>query len=221
VAVRAEARARDEDGTGAGQGRSLRNDSSPGDGRPFKFSPSIRRSEDMENLSLRTRLLVGTFATVLIVGSGVATALVTSSDQPTTTESTGTSTSTGDTADTTTPSTPGSTEGTTPAGDAGTGDAGKDDTTGPVARYSGPECGDGELTNHGQYVSSQPKDGESRSAAAQSDCGKPLTSVGDGDDAGDDESGDAPDADAPESGDAPANSGSGHGNSADAPGHNK
>jgi hypothetical protein len=174
----------------------------------------------MDSSSLRTRLVVGTFATVLIVGSGVATALVTSSDHPTTTEATGTSTSTGDTADTTTPSTPGTTTGTTSAGSTPSGDTGDSGTTGSVERYWGRECGDGDVTNHGQYVSSQPKDGASRSAAAQSDCGKPLASVGTGDD-GDDESGDGPEADAPESGDAPSNSGSEHGNSANAPWHNK
>src|SRR5262245_17790520 len=171
----------------------------------------------METSSVRGRLLVGTFITVLIVGSGVATALVASSDQPTTTEAPETSTSTGDTADTTPASTPGITVDSTPDGE--TGDAPDGDATGPAARYTGPECGDGELTNHGQYVSSQPKDDESRSTAAQSDCGKPLTSIGDGE--GDAPESGAPESGAPESGTAPSNSGSDHGNSANAPGHNK
>jgi hypothetical protein len=178
----------------------------------------------MEISTVRNRLLVGAFATVVIVGSGVATALVASNDHPTTSEAADTSSSTSDTVDkdpgdtvpTTTPSTTGSTTGSTPPGDSLDGD--DDETTNP-ARYWGPECGDGEATNHGQYVSSQPKGGESRSAAAQSDCGKPLASVGDGDDG--DGPGDAPDADVPEPDDAPPNAGSGNGNRANAPGHTK
>ena len=173
----------------------------------------------MDISTLRNRLLVGTFATAVIVGSGVATALVTSTDHPTTSEAADTSSSTGDTLDTnpgdsiptTTPSTSQGTTGTTLPGDASDGD--------DSARAWGPECGDGDPTNHGQYVSSQPKGGESRSAAAQSDCGKPLSSVGDGDDGDDPE--DAPDSDQPEPDDAGSNPGSGHGNSANAPGHNK
>jgi hypothetical protein len=74
----------------------------------------------MEISTLRNRLLVGTFATVMIAGSGVATALVTSTDHPTTSEAadTGSSTSAtvdpnpGDTTPTTTPTTTGSTTGT-------------------------------------------------------------------------------------------------------------
>ena len=52
---------------------------------------------------------------------------------------------------------------------------------GKKARYNGPECTDAEgnpiedLKNHGQYVRSQEKG--DRSAAAQSNCGKPLPSV--------------------------------------------
>src|SRR5262245_46848593 len=50
-------------------------------------------------------------------------------------------------------------------------------------RFWGPECGTGDPTNHGQFVSSSEQTGESRSAAAQSDCGKPLSSLSDsGDD---------------------------------------
>jgi len=57
---------------------------------------------------------------------------------------------------------------TGPAGD--TGPQGNSGSTGP----HGPDrvsC-DGSTGNHGQYVSSQPKG--DRSAAAQSDCGKPV-----------------------------------------------
>jgi len=118
------------------------------------------------------------------------------------------------------PSTPGSTIGTTPgdADDSKAADDAADDTTGG-ARYWDPEaCGGDEVVNHGQYVSSQPKGGESRSTAAQSDCGKPLTSIGDDGDGGD--SGDAPDVEAPDAEGAPS-SGAEHGNSANAPGHNK
>jgi hypothetical protein len=174
----------------------------------------------MEIKTLRNRVLVGAFATVMIVGSGVATALVTSADHPTTNETADTSSSTSATVDTnpddsvptTTPSTTGGTTGTTLPDHASEPDPSS------AARYSGPECGDGDTTNHGQYVSSQPKGGESRSAAAQSDCGKPVSSVGGSDDA--DDTDDAPDTDVPEPG-APPNPGSGHGNSANAPGHNK
>ena len=52
-----------------------------------------------------------------------------------------------------------------------------DDGTDAVERYWGPECGDGPVTNHGQYVSQATKGGASRSGAAHSPCGKPLSSV--------------------------------------------
>jgi hypothetical protein len=169
-------------------------------------------------ISLRNRILVGVFATVAIVGSGVATALVTSNEGPTVGEAVDTTASTGDTVGSTVPSTPGSTIGTNPDTDAPT--VGDDDESTDVERYWDPAvCGDGEPTNHGQYVSSQPKGGDSRSTAAQSDCGKPLTSIGgDDDDSGDD--GEAPDVEAPDADGAPTPSAE-HGKSADAPGHNK
>jgi len=175
----------------------------------------------MEIASLRNRLLVGAFATVMIVGSGAAAALVTSSDTPKVGEAVDTTATTGDTVGTTTPSTPGSTIGTTPgdSDDAKADDGDADDTT-EVARYWDPaECGGDEAMNHGQYVSSQPKGGESRSTAAHSDCGKPLASIGDDGDDGD-ESEDTPDADAPEAGGTPSPSAS-PGKSGSAPGHNK
>lgn len=69
---------------------------------------------------------------------------------------------------------------TTVADDAGDdapeGDEPTDDGVG-TERYWGEECGDGEPTNHGQYVASSERNGESRRAAAQSPCGKPLQSV--------------------------------------------
>jgi hypothetical protein len=175
-------------------------------------------------ISLRQRILVGVFATVVIVGSGVATALVASNDGPTVGEAVDTTSSTGDTVGSTLPSTPSSTVVTTPGGAAGDtkvddGDAGE---TTDVARYwDSEECGGDEAMNHGQYVSSQPKGGESRSTAAQSDCGKPLTSVGDGGDDGDDrDDGDAPEVDVPDDdgGSAPSDA---PGKSGSAPGHNK
>ena len=174
-------------------------------------------------MSLRSRVLVGVFATVTIVGSGVATALVTSTDGPSVSAA-DTSTSTGGSVDTTTPSTPDATTPTSPSGTEdkdseseepeGTGDAG--------ARYwDAEECGGDEAMNHGQYVSSQPKGGESRSAAAQSDCGKPLSSIGgDGDDDDGDESDDVPDVEVPDATGAPSPSAA-PGKSGSAPGHNK
>jgi hypothetical protein len=171
-------------------------------------------------ISLRQRILVGVFASVVIVGSGVATALVASNDGPTVGEAVDTTSSTGDTVGSTLASTPSSTVVTAPRG--ATGDTKADDVDGDagettdVARYwDSEECGGDEVMNHGQYVSSQPKGGESRSTAAQSDCGKPLTSVGD-----DGDDGDAPEVDAPDDdgGSAPS---AAPGKSGSAPGRNK
>ena len=171
-------------------------------------------------ISLRQRILVGVFATVVIVGSGVATALVASKDGPTVGEAADTTSSTGDTVGSTLPTTPASTVGTTPdASKVGDGEDAED--TEDVERYwDAAECGGDEVMNHGQYVSSQPKGGESRSTAAQSDCGKPLTSVGDSSDDGDEGGdGDAPEVDAPDGGgSAPS---AGPGKSGSAPGRNK
>jgi hypothetical protein len=61
--------------------------------------------------------------------------------------------------------------------DAPDGDESTDDDGAGTERYWGAECGDGEPTNHGQYVASSERNGESRRAAAQSPCGKPLHSV--------------------------------------------
>lgn len=173
-------------------------------------------------ISLRNRILVGTFATFVIVGSGVATALVTSHDEPTVGEVVDTTAPTGDTVGSTVPSTPGSTIVTTPDGSdspkVGDGEN-DDDASGDAARYwDASECGGDEVVNHGQYVSSQPKDGESRSTAAQSNCGKPLTSVGDRGDDGDE--GDAPEIDTPDDGGEQSPSAA-PGKSGSAPGHNK
>ena len=172
-------------------------------------------------ISLRNRILVGIFATVVILGSGVATALVTSNDGPTVGEAVDTTASTGDTVGSTLPTTPSSTVVTTPGG--GTGDTTNDgDTeTTDVERYwDSEECGGDVVMNHGQYVSSQPKDGESRSTAAQSDCGKPLASVGDDGDGDDGDDGDAPEVEAPDDDGGSAPSGA-PGNSGSAPGRNK
>src|SRR5215510_167632 len=46
-----------------------------------------------------------------------------------------------------------------------------------VERYSGEECGETVLKNHGQYVKAAEKGGEARSQAAQSPCGKPIAAV--------------------------------------------
>ena len=79
-------------------------------------------------ISFRNRVLVGVFATVIVVGSGVATALVTSGDAPIV-GAADTSTSTGGSVDTTTPSTP---DATTPPAPNGTDDEG----SGPTARVT-------------------------------------------------------------------------------------
>jgi hypothetical protein len=166
-------------------------------------------------ISLRNRVLVGVFATVIVVGSGVATALVTSGDAPIGSAA-DTSTSTGGSVDTTTPSTPDATTPTAPNGtdDKGSASNGSSDTG---AIYWDPaKCGGDEVMNHGQYVASQPKGGESRSTAAQSDCGKPLSAIADDGD----ESGDAPEVEAPDADGAPSPSAE-HGKSGSAPGHNK
>jgi hypothetical protein len=65
-------------------------------------------------------------------------------------------------------------------------------TSADTERFWGAECGEGEPTNHGGYVSSTERDGETRSEAAQSPCGKPLSSMsesdeGEGEDDGDGE----------------------------------
>jgi hypothetical protein len=161
----------------------------------------------MEISTLRNRVLVGAFATVMIVGSGVATALVTARDEPTLGEAVDTTASTGDPVDTT-PSTPDATTGTTPIGTDELDEGVK------PAVYWGPECQGEPTTNHGQYVSNQPKGGESRSTAAQSDCGKPLTSVGgDADEPEDDgDEAEAPAAPGAASAGPDASNGNGNGN---------
>jgi hypothetical protein len=62
-------------------------------------------------------------------------------------------------------------------------------------RFWGPECGDGEPTTHGGYVASTERDGETRSTAAQSPCGKPLSSLNE---SGDDDEGDDDEVEIPE-----------------------
>ena len=171
-------------------------------------------------IALRNRIAVGVFATVVIVGSGVATALVTSSDAPTVGEAVDTTASTGDTVGSTLPSTPSSTVVTTPDGATGDTkvDGGDTDETPDVARYwDSEECGGDEIMNHGQYVSSEPRGGDSRRAAAHSDCGKPLTSVGG---EGDDGDHDTPEVDAPDD-DGDSTPSAAPGKSGSAPGHNK
>ena len=86
------------------------------------------------------------------------------------------------------------------------------DGTDPGVDRSTDGCDGGTYANHGQYVSSIAK-GEDRQpgdvpAAAQSDCGKPLSSVGD--DEGD--GAEPPAASEPESGDDAGNPGNGNGN---------
>ncbi|HVL80028.1 MAG TPA: hypothetical protein VM840_00370, partial [Actinomycetota bacterium] len=44
----------------------------------------------------------------------------------------------------------------------------------PASKRSTQGCPEGFSGNHGQHVSSAPKDGTSRSEAARSDCGKPV-----------------------------------------------
>ena len=72
-------------------------------------------------------------------------------------------------------------------------DPADDETDGDSGDRSwGPECGDGEPTSHGQFVSGSEHGGAARSEAAHSSCGKPIedgTEVGDedGTEVGDDD----------------------------------
>lgn len=116
---------------------------------------------------LSVRWIITVLATTAAVGGGIAAAGTgddgTVLEEPVTTTSTMLVT-------TTTLDDGGSDE--VPDGEA------DDETEGDgTERYWGPECGDGEPTNHGQYVSSSDKDGESRREAAHSPCGKPLHTV--------------------------------------------
>jgi hypothetical protein len=109
-------------------------------------------------------------ASLALVGSGAAAAALADGslgsvlgNAPTTTTSTGavtttTTTGTGD-----------------PTGGGGSGPGTIVDVVG-TPRYWGPECG-ANPTNHGGYVTRAAKNGMSRSTAAHSPCGKPLTSV--------------------------------------------
>jgi hypothetical protein len=152
----------------------------------------------------RARFLVAASATALIFGAGVATAVVTSGDGfhpmggnvpelevtetngPTSGPSTTTSTTFEEpTSDT--DSTPDSTivttgtTGTTPNGTSGVTATGTGDTAAAAdAPLPELECDGQDPRNHGEYVSSQPENGEARRDAAHSDCGKPPSSAGNG-----------------------------------------
>lgn len=128
--------------------------------------------------STSLRWAAALFMGTLVVGSGVAAAIVASGDglrSATEVEITPSSRPTDSTTGTTVSTQPVATTLVTSATTAVSGD---DPSTTGEARYWGPECGTGEATNHGQYVSSSPKGGGARSEAAQSDCGKPTSSVG-------------------------------------------
>lgn len=133
----------------------------------------------MNSSSTSLRWAAALFMGTLVVGSGVATAIVASGDgslSATEVEITPSSRPTDSTTGTTSTTQPVVTTLVTSATTA-VPTADNASTTGED-RYWGPECGPGEATNHGQYVSSSPKGGGARSEAAQSDCGKPTSSVG-------------------------------------------
>jgi len=88
-------------------------------------------------------------------------------------------------------------------------------------RFWGPECGEGEPTNHGGYVSSTERDGETRSTAAQSPGGKPMSSLNEsGDDEGADDEVEIPETETgeDESGDVDSHATAPHGQSGESHG---
>jgi hypothetical protein len=107
--------------------------------------------------------LLPSLATLIVVGGTVAIAGATDGEQPPQDEPVATTLVTT----------------TTAAPDDGAPDDGAPESEDSESgdRYWGPECGDGEPTNHGQYVSSSDKGGASRSEAAHSPCGKPIEST--------------------------------------------
>ena len=129
--------------------------------------------------STSLRWAAALFMGTLVVGSGVATAVVASGDGSSSateveiTPSTGPTDSTTGTSATTQP-----VATTSVTGAATVVSVTEDASATGEDRYWGPECGTGEATNHGQYVSSSPKGGAAVSEAAESDCGKPTGSVG-------------------------------------------
>lgn len=151
-------------------------------------------------------ILMGT----LVVGSGVATAVVASSDGSSSATEVEITPSTGPTGSTT-----GTTATTAPVATtapAAASAAAESETAAVEDRYWGPECGGAEATNHGQYVSSAEKGGAARSVAAQSDCAKPSSSVGDSEESDDaDEAPELPEAPTSSDGDGDGN-GNGTGN---------
>jgi hypothetical protein len=162
----------------------------------------------------RSKLLLGSLVTVGVLGFGAAAVALdggagdtgSPSDATTTTTIVDSTTTTSTTAAPTTTIAPAPTEEPTSAPEPEAGDGG-------VAR-STDGCDGGTYANHGDYVSSVARSSDRAPgdvpAAAQSDCGKPVTAIG----------GDAtdppavPDTDAPVSGapTAPGNNGNGNGN---------
>ncbi len=106
--------------------------------------------------------LLPSLATLLVVGGSVMIAGAADGDEPVLDEPVTTTTTTASEDEAPDDDAP---ESEDPASEDG------------VERYWGSECGDGDATNHGQYVSSSEKGGASRSEAAHSPCGKPLSSV--------------------------------------------
>ena len=103
----------------------------------------------------------------LLLGAGVAAASTGGSGGIEVAEESSTTLATEPSTTTTVVSAP---EGTVP--DAEDGDSEPNGTP----RYWGPECGENP-TNHGGYVRRAEQDGTSRSEAAHSPCGRPLSSV--------------------------------------------
>jgi len=165
----------------------------------------------------RSKLVLGCVITLAVVGLGAA-AVAMESDTGGAGSLEGTTSTTvvpSTTTSTTTSTTAAPTTTVAPLADPAT-------TTGDLAGDGGVErstdgCDGGTYANHGDYVSSIAHDPDRQpgdvAAAAQSDCGKPVASVG-----GD--STEAPETEAPDSGSTGGSSGpgNGHGN---ASGHGK
>ena len=165
---------------------------------------------NLSSTSLRWAAAI--FMGTLVVGSGVATAVVASSDGSSSATEVEITPSTGPTGSTT--GTTATTQPLVTTAPAAASAAAESETATVEDRYWGPECGGGEATNHGQYVSSAEKGGAARSVAAQSDCGKPSTSVGDSEESDDaDEAPELPEAPTSSDGNGTGNGkGNGRGN---------
>ena len=168
----------------------------------------------------RSKLVLGSVITLAIVGLGAGAVALESDTGGDGSLTDGATTSTVSPS-TTTSTTVAPTTTIAPALDsvAPAGDDAADTAGGEGVERSTDGCDGGTYANHGDYVSSIAHDPDRApgdvAAAADSDCGKPLSAVG----GAPDESTDAPATEAPEAPSAPGN-GNGNGNG-NANGHSK